>query len=313
MPRTVLAFGEILWDMLPAGAVLGGAPLNFAYRAKCLGDISAMVSRLGRDGLGAEAIDALRRLGMDTTHIQWDDDRPTGTVNVSFDENSNPSYVITPDVAYDFTELTDDARAAAASVDCFCFGTLAQRSEVARSTLEHLVDTAVGALKLCDINLRTDCCCRETIVGSLRAANILKLNEEEADHLAEMLTLNTRTVDAVAQELVDRFDLTCCVVTLGERGALAVGDNDERTYCPGYRVPLADSLGSGDAFTAAFVHNYLRGETLHQCCLCGNVLGAIVATQTGATTPLSAKEMPLFLAGRPERTVDPNYQRFITE
>ena len=311
MQRTVLAFGEVLWDMLPAGAVLGGAPLNFAYRAECLGDRSAMVSRLGRDDLGAEAIDALRRLGMDTAHIQWDDDRPTGTVNVSFDGNSNPSYVIVPDVAYDFIELTDDARAAASSADCFCFGTLAQRSEVARSTLARLLDAADNALKLCDINLRTDCYGRDTVVGSLQAADLLKLNEEEADHLAEMLALDARDVDAVAGELVERFDLACCVVTLGGRGALAIGDDGATTYCPGYRVALADSLGSGDAFTAAFVHEYLRDKTPNECCQYGNVLGAIVAAQSGATAPLSPEDATRFLASGPERIVDPNLRRFI--
>mgnify|MGYP000032264469 CR=1 FL=1 len=128
MRKTILSFGEILWDLLPGGAKLGGAPFNFACRAGHLGDRAVMVSRLGRDQPGKEAFDQIRSLGMETIGVQWDDDHPTGTVEVSFDADGNPDYVIIPDVAYDYTEATDELIALAASADCVCFGTLAQRA-----------------------------------------------------------------------------------------------------------------------------------------------------------------------------------------
>ena len=154
MRRTVVAFGEILWDLLPTGPKLGGAPFNFAYRVNSLGDRGIIVSRLGRDDLGKRAWEQASSLGMESTFVQWDENAPTGRVEITLDENRNPDYFIVPGVAYDNVEVTQSLLDFAPGADCFCFGTLMQRTPTARRTLEQLVEASEKALKLLDINLR---------------------------------------------------------------------------------------------------------------------------------------------------------------
>jgi fructokinase len=304
-PKTILAFGEVLWDLLPGERILGGAPFNFAYRANSLGDVGIIASRLGSDALGDEALARIERLGMDARHIQRDGERPTGTVRVSFDDDHNPHYVITPDVAYDFTEASEGLLRTAEAAACLCFGTLAQRRKPARHALAAVVEAAGRAVKLLDINLRTDCHTPETVRGSLDRADILKLNEDEARRLPGLLGMPAGAPDATAAMLVERFDLACCVVTLAERGALAVDSSGLCVYSPGYRVRLADSLGAGDAFGAGFIHKRLAGAPLDECCDFGNALGAIVAAQPGATGPSNLDDITRFLDSGPERIGDP--------
>ena len=313
MRKTILAFGETLWDMLPTGAKLGGAPFNFVYRVNSLGDRGIMVSRLGRDGLGQEAMENIRSLGMSTDYIQRDETRPTGSVEVSFDEKNNPDYVIIPEVAYDYIETTDALLSVAAEADCFCFGTLIQRSNKSRQTLYRMLDAADRAVKLLDINLRRNCFSIDTVTASLKAANILKLNDAEAIQLAQMLEIPDEGVNMISQRLIEQYALDCCVVTLGNRGAFATTAGGEKSYVPGYEVSLADSLGSGDAFTAGFINKYIRGEQLADCCRYGNALGAIVATQEGATSPIGKKDISDFLTSERNRICDPVVKNFAVQ
>jgi len=171
MTKIIMAFGEVLWDILPSCVVLGGAPFNFVYRVNCLGDTGLMVSRLGRDDLGRQACDKVVSLGLDTVLLQRDDDAPTGTVQVSFDADNNPDYVIVPDVAYDRIVFTDALRQAAARADGLCFGTLIQRSEASRATLAEVLQRTPRALKLLDINLRKDCYDPGSVAFSLQEAD----------------------------------------------------------------------------------------------------------------------------------------------
>jgi len=305
MPKTVLAFGEMLWDLLPTGAKLGGAPFNFAYRVNCLGDRGVMASRLGRDDLGRQAMEKIRALGMDTGYIQWDDSHATGTVKVSFDEANNPDYLIVPGVAYDYMETTDELLAMAAGADCLCFGTLAQRNGKSRRCAERLLEAATGAVKLLDINLRKKCFSKETVTASLARADVLKLNGEEAAALAEMLSLPAGSRGAIGRSLTEKFSLACCLVTMGSGGAIGVSADGDECYVPGYDVALVDSLGCGDAFAAGFVHKHLAGEPLAECIRYGNAMGAIVAGQEGATVPVSRQDVEQFLADEPARIIEP--------
>jgi len=313
MPKTFLAFGEVLWDLLPTGAILGGAPFNFAYRANCLGENAIMSSRLGRDELGRQAMDRIQALGMDTSHIQWDDIRPTGTVKVSFDNDNNPDYIIVPNVAYDYADFLDRLGAIAASADCFCFGTLAQRKSKSRRTLVRIIEAARKATKLLDINLRRDCFSLQTITASLEAADILKLNETEAVELAKMLQLSNSSIDTIAENVIDKFHLDCCVVTLAERGVFATLSDGTKVYSPGYSIKLADPLGAGDAFTAGFLHKFLAGEPAAECCRYGNAIGAMVASQSGATAPLNVEDIADFITAEPERIREPAMAKFAVE
>jgi fructokinase len=311
MKKIIVAFGELLWDILPSCTVLGGAPFNFAYRVNSLGDTGLIVSRLGRDELGRKAFEQVVQLGLDTTYIQWDKKLPTGTVQVSFDEDNKPDYLIVPQVAYDHIELTDALVDAASTADCLCFGTLSQRSKESSKTIENILDRADIRLKLLDINLRKDCYSLETVIFSLQKADVLKLNEDEAHELGRMLKVSNRNIPEFCEEMLTKWSLEHCVVTLGEKGAFAMSAGGERVYVPGYIVKLADSIGSGDAFSAGFVHKLLRGTSISEAGRFGNVLGALVATKEGATCPVTLDEINGFNQKNPERNIYPDLEEFI--
>jgi fructokinase len=294
MQKTVVAFGETLWDLLPSGPVLGGAPCNFACRVNSLGDRGVIVTRLGRDDLGRKAFERMIELGMETGYVQWDDRHPTGTVPVKVGPDGAPDFTILPDVAYDYIEETESLQALVERADGVCFGTLVQRAPVSRWTLDRILDAAGGAVKLLDINLRKDCHTRETIEGSLGRADILKLNDSEARYLAGLFGLPAGSLPEIAEALLGEGSLSLCLVTLGGKGALAVSSKGERVYVPGYEVEVVDTCGSGDAFTAGFFHAFLSGQSLAEACRQGNILGAMVAAQAGATAPISSAEIEAF-------------------
>ncbi|MBD3391225.1 MAG: hypothetical protein GF418_04145 [Chitinivibrionales bacterium] len=294
MSKTVFAFGEILWDLLPNDRILGGAPFNFVYRIHSLGNRGCIVSALGDDDLGREARDAVAALKIDATYLQTVPGRPTGTVNVFFDEQNNPDYFIVPGVAYDHVELTDALREGVREADCLCFGSLAQRAEKSRATVRGLIEEAGQAMKFFDINMRKECYNKEIVTYSLEKADILKLNEDEARELAGMLGMDGSDTAGFCQEVMSRYELAYCVVTLGPRGALAVSESGEQVYDAGYEVALVDSLGAGDAFSAGFIDSLLNGRSLRDACAFGNRLGAVVATQKGATQPVTAEQMQAF-------------------
>ena len=144
MNSTILSFGEALWDLLPTGPALGGAPLNFAYRLNSLGHRSIIVSRLGKDEFGQKALKQIVSLGMEDTYLQWDETYPTGTVEIYFDKDKNPDYTIIENVAYDYIEFNADLENIIESADCICFGTLAQRNIVSRRTIQSLLSKFSG-------------------------------------------------------------------------------------------------------------------------------------------------------------------------
>jgi len=307
---TILALGEILWDLLPGGPRLGGAPFNFAARVHRLGDRALMVSRLGRDALGDEALAAVRSLSLDTTLLQRDETHPTGTVQVSFDSKGIPDYFIVPGVAYDHIQSEEKLERAVAQADCLCFGTLVQRTEGTRATLRRLLARAGNCLKVLDINLRRDCYSRETVEYSLGHADVLKLNDDEVRILDTLLALGSDDPVAFCQEIMARYPLRYCLVTFGENGALAISREGETIYEPGYRVKVVDTLGSGDAFTAGFVHKFLRGAGDREACRFGNALGAMVAMQVGGTEPIAPEAVTRFERDATERNVLPELERF---
>lgn len=307
MKKTVMAFGEVLWDILPSCTVLGGAPFNFAYRMNSLGEVGLIASRLGRDELGQRAYDKIVALGLSTRLLQWDDEAPTGTVRVGFDAENNPDCTIVPNVAYDRISLTELLVDAAQRADCLCFGTLIQRTEQAADTLMALLDKADRAMLFLDINLRKDCYDEPRVVFSLGNADVLKLNEAEVHTVGRMLGLEHESVRGFCQSVVEEWGVEYCLVTLGEKGAFGYAGDGRESYAPGYKVKVADSLGSGDAFSAGFVHRILRGASLKEAVAFGNVLGAIVATHMGATAPIAPGEIDEFLDRRTERCVHPEF------
>ncbi len=306
---TIAAFGEVLWDLLTDASVLGGAPFNFTYRIHSLGNEAYMISAVGTDILGKKALEAMSCLKVSDRYIQINPDCPTGTVNVFFDEFKNPDYEIIRDVAYDGIILSNELEKLTGQADCICFGTLAQRSPVSRQTIKRLLLGFRGTFRFYDLNLRKGCYSDEIIGYSLQNADILKLNEHEAFALRNILGLKNRGLFDICRELSDSYRLQVCVVTLEDRGSLAVPSGGDPVYTPGFQTTLVDPLGAGDAFSAGFIDALLRKKPLHEAAEKGNLLGAMVVSQKGATQPIIPEKLEK-LAHSAKRTYDENYSRF---
>lgn len=280
---TITGIGEILWDMLPAGKKLGGAPANFAYHAAALGSLGLSASRIGKDNLGAEILDELKKLSLSAEFIQIDSDRPTGTVNVELSAGGQPSYEIVEDVAWDHLAWDEKFKELTGRTDAACFGSLAQRSKPAAAAIgQFLSHTRPDALRVYDVNLRQNYYSKELVENSISLANIVKLNEHELPIIAELLGTKGANQEEMAKRLLKNFNLQIICVTLGENGCLIIS-GDEVVSHPGFKVKVADTVGSGDAFTACMVTLYLRGTDLTAIARNANRYGSWVATQNGAT------------------------------
>ena len=259
-PYVVVGLGEILWDMLPGGKELGGAPANFAYMATRLGDRGIVASRVGNDELGQEAKLNLERLGLSTLHVQFDETRSTGTVLVHVDNRGQPDFTISEAVAWDFLAWTPQWEDIAAQADAVCFGSLAQRSPDSRETIRRFLEaTRSEALRIFDVNLRQSFYSAEILSDSLERCNVVKLNHDELPRVAEMVKLGGNGEVASALRLVQVYGLKLVCVTRGEHGSLMVTEADIVEH-PGRQIKVADTVGAGDAFTAALTYHYLRQE-----------------------------------------------------
>ena len=280
---TIVGLGELLWDLFPERKQLGGAPANFAYMTSLLGDHARIASRVGRDALGNEAIRVLKSLHLDTTHIQEDQTHPTGTVTVALNADGQPKYEISEHVAWDFLQMTDGWSHLARQADAICFGSLAQRSAVSRETIsDFLRQLRPRALRVFDVNLRQKFFTREVLDQSARLADIVKCNHEEVVIVARILGSSGEDLQASAQWLLQAYPLKLLCVTRGEHGSVLFSPSEIQAH-PGYRVKVVDTVGAGDAFTAALVHHYLRGASLETMNEAANQMGAWVASQSGAT------------------------------
>jgi fructokinase len=282
---TVVGLGEVLWDMLPDGAQFGGAPANFACHAAMLGAEAFVVSRVGDDELGERAIAALRRDGVETRYVGRSREYPTGTVQVELDETGSPRFAIAEAVAWDRIAWSDDLEGLARRADAVCFGTLAQRGEMSRRTIRRLLaSTGPDCLRILDVNLRPPFDDRRVVLDSLLLADALKLNEEELPVVASLCGLSGTGPEAL-EELRDRYGLRLVALTRGARGARLVG-RDRTADCAGEPVGVKDTVGAGDAFTAAMALGWLRGHDLDAVCRHACRVAEFVCTQAGATPPL---------------------------
>ncbi len=297
-PRLVVGIGEILWDCFGTERHLGGAPANFACHIHALGDRAAPVSRVGDDEPGRELIAAVARLGIPTDYLQRDTAHPTGQVVIEFDPSGEPEFNIAENAAWDFIDMTEELKQLAADADAVCFGTLAQRAPTSRRAIRQFLAAARAALVVCDLNLRgplidlrsEDEEALDIVRKSLKAADILKLNQDEFAKLARALR-TPRADDTFADRLLDEFELRLVCVTRGSRGCLLHGSGS-RVREAGIEVEVADPVGAGDAFTAALVHRLLRERPLAEVARFANRVGAYVASQPGATPPIDRGRLP---------------------
>ena len=277
-----LGVGEILWDLLPSGKQLGGAPANFAYHAYALGAEVRVVSRVGNDPLGHEILARLRGLGLPTDGVGVDDSAPTGTVSVAVQADGQPRFTIHENVAWDRIGVDAASLEFAAHADALCFGSLAQRCAASRAAIRQVIArTPAVALRVFDINLRQQFYSRELIESSLALANALKLNETELPVLATMFNLDGDTRAQLAT-LAKRFALRAIAFTRGANGSLLLADGVWSEHA-GLRAKVVDAVGAGDAFTAAWTLGLLARQPLDEINQRANQLAAYVCTQPGAT------------------------------
>jgi fructokinase len=290
-----VGIGEVLWDLLPGGRQLGGAPANFAYHASALGAEGILVSRVGRDESGREILRRLEDLGLRTEAVEEDPTAPTGTVTVELTASGQPQFTIHANVAWDHIAGETAGRGAVAAAHAVCFGTLAQRSAVSRQSIRALLMVAPSeSLRILDVNLRQDYYSREIIDQSLALANVLKVNETELERLAELFNLPEGERRRIAN-LADRYELRMVAYTRGENGSLlhAGGHWSEQAGAP---VKVADTVGAGDAFTAALALGMLAGWPLEEVHRRASDLAAYVCTQPGGTPRLPEALRVPFLA-----------------
>jgi fructokinase len=294
VPR-IVAVGELLWDILPSGPRMGGAGTNFAVFCARLGNCTVLVSSVGKDDYGERARTILTQPNLDLTNLQTNDTHPTGTVEVTFLADNQPSYAISRGVAWDFIQLTPGLLAAVLAADAICFGTLPQRHEVSQSTIRSLVGAAPPeCVRICDINIRMPDCTPEVLRWSVAHANIIKVSEEELPLTFSFLgglglPTERLTSEAASRALLENFP-NCKLVatTLGAEGSL-VTTRDGAFRHRGFPTKLVDTVGAGDAFTAGLLHAYLRGASPPLMAEIGNLCGSYVAGQQGATPELSAE------------------------
>jgi fructokinase len=281
----VIGIGEVLWDLLPSGPQLGGAPANFAFHARQLGADVQVITRVGKDAYGRKILQRFHEMSITSSVVQMDDRLPTGTAAVSLDGNGVPQFVISENVAWDALSLTDKAIGAVQSANAVCFGTLAQRSQAAADTIQQLVaNCSFSSLRVVDLNLRQKFYTREVVEQSLEIANVVKLNELELVIVSQMFELRGSQSQRLEQ-LARQFELQIVALTRGENGSLLYQAGNWSDV-PGIRTDIVDTVGAGDAFTAALVLGLLNKLSLENIHRIAVDIAGYVCSRAGATPVL---------------------------
>jgi len=279
---TVVGIGEIVWDVFPDGLRLGGAPANFSYYAQLLGKKAILVSRVGDDNLGKKTLSLLSGQGLVTDYIQVDQNHPTGTVKVVLDSAAVPVFTIMENVAWDYLNRDINLKAIAKEASAVCFGSLAFRSIPARKTISwFLKQVKPDCLRVLDINLRPPFYSKELIGSLLKLADVLKANEEELNVINSLFSFGLSDETQLLERLLHDYKFKLIALTKGKKGSHLLTADGE-AYHPGFSVDVVDTVGAGDAFTAALVDGLLDGKSLDEINERANRLASIVCTKKGA-------------------------------
>ncbi len=282
----VIGIGEILWDILPSGKRLGGAPANFAYDAAALGARSCIVSAVGGDPAGREILEHVRRAGIDPEYIAVDPEHPTGTVSVQVDCRGIPSFTIHEGAAWDNIVFNERSGDLAAAADAVCFGTLAQRSETSRKSIFRFIESVpADCLRIYDVNLRQRYYSSEIIRESLRQCDVLKLNEQELVVVAEILSIGGSESE-ILQRITRDYGLKLAALTLGEKGSRLASPGED-SFMEALKVQVVDTIGAGDAFTAALTMGLLQRLPLRVIHENATRLAGFVCTHHGAASEMA--------------------------
>lgn len=288
----LISIGEILWDAIGGQEHLGGAPLNLSVHASRLGHHVSVMSAVGADQRGDRALEAMSGLGLSLGCVQRSDEWPTGIVTVTVANDGQPDFEIHRPAAYDSIKLDKPGleRLAAWDPDWICYGTLLSMYPRGRNVLFETMDALPRTRRFYDVNLRPKSFTPELVLALLGRATVVKLNQDEVYSLDGMFEANTRTLEVFCRDYAARFGWESVCVTRGELGC-AILAHDQYVEVPGYRVRVADTVGAGDAFSAAFLHGLNAGWPVAQIGDFANRLGALVASHPGGAAPWSLDQL----------------------
>lgn len=282
----IIGIGEILWDLLPTGKRLGGAPANVVFHAYDLGAEAYIVSRVGNDPFGEKIMSNLKSLGLSRRYISIDKTHPTGSVSVSLDSKGIPCYIIHENVAWDYIAFSQELSELASLADAVCYGSLGQRSKRSRDAIRRFLrQSRKDCLRVFDINLRKPYYSKEVIVYLLKRSSVLKINNKELSGVAQLLSIQGDETE-ILEVLLERYSIDLIALTRGERGSRLFSSERESVHS-GYPVKVKDTVGAGDSFTAALMLGLLEGHDLDRINENANRLASIVCTQDGAWSKMN--------------------------
>ncbi|EHL82185.1 MAG: carbohydrate kinase [Tannerella sp.] len=291
MNDVIVGMGEVLWDMLPEGKKIGGAPANFAYHVSQYGFDGCVVSAVGDDKLGNEILESFnnRRLNYLIQRVPY----PTGTVQIELDEAGIPCYEIKENVAWDNIPFTVDLEKLAKKTRAVCFGSLAQRNTVSRETINRFLDVmsdAAGQYRVFDVNLRQGFYDKEILCNSMKRCNILKINDEELIAVSRMFEYPGINLEDKCRALLSEYGLEILILTCGVNGSY-VFTRENVSFVNTPKIEVADTVGAGDSFTATFISAILKGKSIREAHELAVEVSAYVCTQNGAMPelPISIK------------------------
>lgn len=292
----ITCFGEVLWDVFPAGEKIGGAPLNVAIRLQSLGVKTSMISSVANDKRGEKIINHLNDLGVNTSCIQVQSEYPTGIVQVTLDETGSATYDIKFPVAWDKIPITTEMMDKVEVSDAFIFGSLACRDHISKETLFQLIPKA--SYKVLDVNLRQGYYNEDLLLELIQAADFIKFNDDELFEIAEMMGSTYNSLEQNLEYLQSKVSATSICVTKGRHGALLL-DKNRYYYNSGYKIKVKDTVGAGDSFLASLLVKLLRDQSPQDALdyACG--IGAMVAGESGANPMFEEAQINDFIFGKP--------------
>ncbi len=295
MAKKIVAFGEIVWDILPEGKLLGGTPLNLVFRCNSFGEDGHLLSRVGDDDLGNEALKNLAELKISDRNVQVDVEFPTGEVLVTFEENGESRYEVKQDVAFDHIEFSPEALKLVRQADCLFFGLLPQRYGLSKNTIRELIKESPDSLHFFDLKLFEHFFDVAVVEQLLKSANVVRVKEKEVEFLADKLKITYSGLDNFLKEIAVQYKVDLVIATLGANGIQAFHTKEGMFTDPGYEIKMEDNVGSGMAFSAGFLHYYLNGKSLPESLRFGNAAGALNTTKRGATAFFTKKDVLKFM------------------
>lgn len=295
MGQKIVAFGEVVWDILPNGKVLGGTPSNLVFRCNSFNEEGFLLSRIGDDELGNEALKRLNELGISDENVQMDTEFPTGTVTISFDENNESNYNVTLDVAFDHIEFSAEALKLARNANCLFFGLLPQRFGISKNTIRELINESPDSLHFFDLKLFDHFFSLKVVETLLLSANVVRVKEKEISFLRHELGLNSEVLEDFCTQLSVKYEVDIVLVTRGQNGVFAYHKEQGAFSDSGYKIEIEDNIGSGMAFSAGFLHYYLNGKSIQEALNFGNAAGALNTTKRGATAFFDKSDVLKFM------------------